>query len=187
MRKIIILLLCFSLLAPSVKQPVITIIPLGKVNKDVVLSVSKSISSFYGYKIQVSAEEALTNDLLAKSRTRYNASSILKKYSKHNRTILLTEKDIACSYKNNPEWGVLGLSYISGNVSIVSTFRLKKNVSYTTMLSRAEKISIHELGHSLGLSHCSDKTCLMQDACGKISTIDKCKKQFCKHCKDKLI
>lgn len=45
-------------------------------------------------------------------------------------------------------------------------------------LERLAKVTIHELGHLMGLDHCSEKDCLMSPSEGKIDLIDK-KRRFC--------
>ena len=43
----------------------------------------------------------------------------------------------------------------------------------TLFAERFSKVVIHELGHALGLSHCETPGCVMRDAEGKISTVDR--------------
>jgi archaemetzincin len=41
------------------------------------------------------------------------------------------------------------------------------------LYERVIKVSIHELGHNLGIPHCtSDRKCLMNDKKGKIKQVD---------------
>ena len=52
---------------------------------------------------------------------------------------------------------------------------------------RIVKVCIHELGHNLGLPHCkADDKCLMNDANGTISQVDKECMYFCDSCKKKI-
>ena len=37
---------------------------------------------------------------------------------------------------------------------------------------RFAKTAVHEIGHTLNLSHCETQGCLMEDATGKVSTTD---------------
>ena len=85
------------------------------------------------------------------------------------------------SYKY-ADWGIFGLGFMPGKSCIVSTFRLKEK----NFRSRFIKICCHELGHNFGLPHCSDKSCIMQDAAETIKTIDNVKLNLCNSCKKKI-
>ena len=97
MKKITILISVF-LLATSfvnIKPKIIYIQPLGDVNKEYIDYIKKSVENFYGYDCVVKSKLNLTNDILAGSKTRYEAGKILKKYNSKEDVLLLTEKDIA--------------------------------------------------------------------------------------------
>jgi archaemetzincin len=135
---------------------------------------------------------ALTNDLLAESRTRYEASKILMKFNSDKNLLIITERDIACrnEQRNISEWGVFGLGYRPGKTCVVSTFRLnRKNPTNSLQLfnERIAKVCLHEIGHNLGLDHCtSGSDCLMNDAHGLIKTVDNEKMILCSSCIKKL-
>ncbi len=42
--------------------------------------------------------------------------------------------------------------------------------------------TFHELGHTLGLSHCDSERCVMNDAHGSIRPVDATDGRFCDHC-----
>jgi len=107
----------------------------------------------------------------------------------------LTDKDISTTKYSNTstktikeptykyaDWGIFGLGFMPGKSCIVSTFRLKEK----NFRSRFIKICCHELGHNFGLPHCSDKSCIMQDAAETIKTIDNVKLNLCNSCKKKI-
>jgi archaemetzincin len=183
MKKILtplFILLSFSLNA----QKVINIQPLGDVNPDVINVIKLSIQKFYGYKCVVNPKVGFTKDILADSKTRYEASRILTKFNSKQNLLIITEKDIACKKGNSNEWGIFGLGYRPGVTCIISTFRIKRNVSKDIFNDRLIKISLHEIGHNLGLNHCKsgDYRCMMNDANGTIKAVDAEQIFFCKNC-----
>jgi len=189
--KNIIISLFFALISITNKAPqkIVYIQPLGYVDNNTIQIIKKSVESFYGFKCEIRKEISLTEDILASSKKRYEANKILSKYKSSENILLITEKDIAYHDKkrNVKEWGIIGLGYRPGTVCVVSTFRIKKNVSNVKFVERLRKVSLHEIGHNLGLDHCkNDIKCMMNDAKGKISQIDKEEFYFCKKCKNQI-
>ena len=187
-KKITILLLLFYLATSFViiKPKTIYIQPLGDVNKEYINYIKKSVENFYGYNCVVKPKLNLTNDILAGSKTRYEAGKILKKYNSNENVLLIIEKDIAHRKSSEfPEWGIFGLGYRPGSTCVISTFRLKKNVTEAKFLERLKKVALHEIGHNLGLEHCTNnKECLMNDAGGTVKQVDREKIWFCSKCWD---
>jgi archaemetzincin len=186
MKKIIILLVIFLLATSFVttKPKTIYIQPLGNVNQKYINYIKKSVENFYGYSCIIKPKLSLTNDILAGSKTRYEAGKILKKYNSKENVLLITEKDIAHRKSSKfPEYGIFGLGYRPGTTSVVSTFRLKKKVTKAKFLERLKKVTLHEIGHNLGLEHCTnDKNCMMTSASGTVKQVDIEKIWFCSKC-----
>ena len=166
----------------------INIQPLGDVSPEYINLVKKSVKSFYGYDCVVRPKKEITKDMLSRVTKRIDAEKALWNNLSFDHILIITEKDI-CYYKNKskPEYGIFGLASWPGKTCIISTCRLQKNVSYKKTLERLEKVALHEIGHNLGLDHCTNnKQCMMNDACGTIKQVDNEKVWFCEKCREQL-
>ena len=189
--------LCFSLILLvlvinlACSQPVpktIHIQPLGKVSPIYVQLVKESVKTFYGYDCVVKSRVEVTNAMLSRLKKRIDANKALRSNKTSENLLFITEGDI--SYNKdvaNPEWGILGLGLRPGKTAIISTFRLKKGVSQQKILERLKKVALHEIGHNLGLAHCTtNDRCMMTAAKGTVKQVDLMKVWLCEKFKQKL-
>jgi archaemetzincin len=85
---------------------------------------------------------------------------------------------------------VFGEAESPGKAAIVSLCRLKPEfygdqVNRTLFLERAAKEAIHETGHTFGLSHCPNSSCVMSFS-NTIHAVDGKKLEFCSKCSTRL-
>lgn len=168
----------------NVKAATIIIQPFQGIPKSQVKYVYDKLKTYIPHVV-LNKPMPLPKRAYYKPRNRYKADTlnlILKEKTNSGYvTIGLTNKDISTADGKNPDWGIMGLAYLPGKACTVSTFRLsKKNIN-----EQYFKVAIHELGHTQGLYHCPNKTCLMTAAEGKNNT-DK-ETGFCIKCKTFLI
>jgi archaemetzincin len=180
---------------PGTPKPakVIHILPLGAVHTGYINEIISAVRKFYGYDCIVLPPAEPTQDIMANSNTRYEASKILNKFNSRDYRLIITEQDIACANEERKvnEWGIFGLGYWPGTTCVVSTFRLRKTngklVSNALFMERLDKIVLHEIGHNLGLDHCTNNPqCMMNDACGTIKEVDQERMWFCDRCRKLL-
>lgn len=91
------------------------------------------------------------------------------------RILAMTQKDISTTNGKFKDWGIFGLGNMPGQAAVVSSFRLKRKAKGAKHLRRRiVNTTIHEVGHMLGLAHCTehDARCPMQDAQGSIANTD---------------
>lgn len=163
----------------EVKRTVI-ILPLGKVDNSILAQMKDSVLKYFPSVI-VAKAESMPSSAWYKPRGRYRADTLIYWMSKRalsNQVWLgFTSTDISTTKGGNLDSGIMGLGFCPGNACIVSSYRVRNK-------SNVYKIAIHELGHTLGLPHCSNTLCYMQDAKGKDITgrgkylCSKCSKLF---------
>ncbi len=125
-----------------------------------------------------------------KPRNRYRAPLLLDYlvgYNGYDKIIGITTKDISTTHNKIYDWGVMGLGFCPGKACVISTFRLK-TPDRLLFNERFIKVALHELGHTMGLVHCTfSKTCFMESAEGTIKSVDRETKLLCDNCKKLLI
>lgn len=172
---------------PEEKQ-IVFVQTMGKVNQDDLNLVVSTISDFYGFEVIVNGVFPLIDSLKVKNTNRYQANRVLSASNSMNvdldgKVLILTEYDICTDRKLNgvvhKNWGVFGLAGVGKQTTLISTYRMKNNHN-----NRLVKVTVHELGHTLGLHHCtSDDGCVMNDAKGKGSNLDGTQIKLCDNCK----
>lgn len=82
---------------------------------------------------------------------------------------------------------VFGEARLPGRVGIISTHRLKSQSpdDPDPLRDRVIKEAVHEIGHMLGLRHCSDSVCVMHFS-EHIQDTDHKHPEFCKSCQCQL-
>jgi len=165
------------------KTITILVQPFKDMNSETTRFVSNEIKKIYP-NIKILDAIDLPKESYYKERNRYRADSIIKYLSKNTTegfvTIGLTTKDISTTKGKIKDFGVMGLGFKPGKSCIASNFRLSKNNKNEQFF----KVAIHEIGHTQGLKHCSEKSCFMRDAEGKNPTDEEI--DFCNNCKNFL-
>lgn len=130
----------------KITNEVVSVKAIGIVDMTDIDDAVNIIESFYGYRCVVEYGVSLTSDMF------YNGSSdvlngeyLVEKLFSQNKTVYLIDKKL---YGKGTY--LRGIAAVNGNVVVV---RGEKSFLRETL--------IHELGHTLGLRHCSDLTCIM--------------------------
>jgi archaemetzincin len=203
----VFLIMVVLIIYPNFRYKVITeetfiaIQPFGEFSSKEAEMMQQEISEFYHVNVTLlKSIELPKNAYINIKSSRYRADTLIRFLRKnidrnYDFVIGLTDKDISTTKYSNrstktikeptykyADWGIFGLGFMPGKSCIVSTFRLKEK----NFRSRFIKICCHELGHNFGLPHCSDKSCIMQDAAETIKTIDNVKLNLCNSCKKKI-
>ncbi len=120
-------------------------------------------------------------------RAQYNVIAVMRELlgicpPNAARLLAVTEKDLFIPMLSF----VFGQAQLNGSIAIVSLARLRQEfyqlpASATLLLARALKESVHEMGHTFGLTHCLDKNCPMSLSTN-IQQVDAKGEIFCANC-----
>ncbi len=171
----------------------VCLVALGRLPLQQIALLKRQIEAFYHFEVTVLPTQPLPAQAYYKPRNRYKALGILEylvgiKPGDQDKIIGLTEKDISVKMKSHDDWGIMGLAWRGGPCCIISSFRLKRDYpSEVKFRERLTKVMLHEVGHTLGLEHCTKAlSCFMNDANGSIKTIDREKVELCAACRAKI-
>lgn len=169
----------------------VLIVPLGKLDSELIEDAQKGLEAAYHVKVEVGQARDVPKAAFYPPRNRYRAEKIaedLQELSKEGTKVLgLTSVDISTTKGEHKDWGVMGLAFLDGQGCVVSNYRIKGKGSERLYRKRWMKTVIHEVGHSLGLDHCtaSDK-CPMQEYEGSVRNTDRSDLVLCKSCRDQV-
>ncbi|GBD98488.1 peptidase family M54 [bacterium BMS3Abin07] len=167
----------------------IHIVSIGVFDKELIDWIGDNISQTFNARINVTNTHFPPCSHNIPKEGQYPASAFIE-YLKTipdgcNKVLGITDTDLSYPGLNY----VFGLSDPASQVSIISITRFKgKNgllSSRQRMIERAIKTTIHELGHTYGLSHCKDHRCVMFFSFNLLDT-DYKGKDFCPKCNREL-
>lgn len=186
MRLSIILLfiaVLFACTGPFANRRVIVVQPLGAFSKEEARAIARQIKSM-GATAVVKDNLPIPKSCYYMPRNRYRADSLIRflktRVGSDSIIVGVLNEDISTTKDGVADRGVMGLGYRPGNSCVVSSFRINRKKRSEQLY----KVVLHELGHTEGLDHCPEKTCLMRDAEGG-NPLDE-ENNFCNQCKAQL-
>lgn len=86
---------------------------------------------------------------------------------------------------------VFGEAQVGGRCAVVSSFRLREEyyglpADEELTAERLVKEAVHELGHTFGLRHCDDWTCVMHST-HAVERLDLKTAELCEHCRGRVL
>ncbi len=160
------------------------LIPSGDIDESILYNIIPNLEIIFRTNFYVHKDNfPLLSEAYDKKRDQYMAEIYLE-YIKaldlykndSNKLLVVTSVDLFSPMLNF----VFGMAEHPGKCAIVSMYRInsdrceKKN-------RRLQKEITHELGHTFGLSHCSDPKCVMSFSV-TIEDVDRKENVFCKNC-----
>ena len=175
---------------PPVGRRILYLQPLGDCQRPQQGSeaVERALSAFYDLQVRALPCVPLPIAAYYQPRHRYRAERLLDFLNRRMpadgwRILGLTATDISTTKGGVADWGILGLGEMPGKASVISSFRCKRKAHNSQhAIIRLAKVAVHEIGHTLGLPHCPTRGCLMEDAEGKVVTVDR-ERNFCARCR----
>ena len=151
--------------------------------------VAEALRDVYGEDVEMEFVDRLFDEtFLNPVRGQYDAWPIVQSYrdvrADDEYLLLITVKDLYAADLNY----IFGLAW--GGIAIVSTHRLAQEFyglepDRGLFVERLIKEAVHELGHLHGLTHCSDRRCVMAFS-NWIGDTDYKSYRLCHRCRRKL-
>ncbi len=186
--------------APVVEPPPrgpraqVKLVTFGDFPEDLATAIAQSLRAELQVEVARLPPMELPPDAYYPPRRRYRADTLLEHLRTHLegeppsvKVLGFTTVDISTSARGHFDWGVFGLGDLGGRASVISTFRLRRQARDAEHLRfRVVTVAIHEVGHTLGLSHCTEDRCAMNDAHGSIATVDQSTGHLGPECRHEL-
>ncbi len=170
----------------------IYLVPVGKIEEWILNTLEDHLKKTFGSQVERSEGLELPEEAYNPQRNQYFSSFILEKLRQAMKTTKL-QKVLAISDVDLYVEGlnfVFGEAELGGHFAIISLARLHQSFygfpeDKALFLERAKKEAVHELGHTLGLRHCPDSSCVMHFS-NSLQDTDRKRTSFCSRCQELL-
>ncbi len=166
---------------PSLVRARVHVVVIGEFPREWVDPIVRALENDLAVQVVIEPDAIpLPSSAYYAPRRRYKADRLLaflnarfEGQPREERVLGLTSRDISTHTERFADWGILGLADLHGRAAVVSSFRMQRRArSPEQSRWRMTTTAVHEVGHVLGLPHCTESRCLMRDAEGTMDTVD---------------
>jgi len=169
----------------------ITLRPLGEVNSDVVQELRERVNRVFHCPVDMKSGLRCMARTYNPRRRQYLSSGLLASLNgppreKDERTVGIVDVDLYIPRLSF----VFGQANVASGTALVSLCRLRQEYyglapDRALLIDRATKEIAHELGHTFGLEHFSDASCVMPFSTCLAATAHK-ELKFCNNCHPRM-
>lgn len=170
---------------------IISLVPVGEVVRGHLETLAEGLTARLGVTCSLHGQALDASAAFNPQRRQYASTEILKQLAPHLsadtwRVLGVTELDLFIPVLTF----VFGEAQLGGRAALVSLRRLRQEFygmppDPELLEARLLKESMHELGHTLGLHHCSAYRCAMSSS-HAVESIDLKEADFCARCRPAL-
>lgn len=165
----------------------VAVVTVGAVAAEVLAEIELCLGRHFGLESQRLAPLGEPEFAWEPARQQYSVIAIMRELLRFCppqavRLLALTEKDLFIPMLSF----VFGQAQLNGTLAIVSLARLRQEfyqlpANPSLLLARACKETVHEMGHTFGLTHCLERKCPMSLST-TIQQVDGKGENFCANC-----
>ena len=165
----------------------IVLIPIGSTRQNVADFLSFSLPEILHAPCRLLEEEIALEPFFSSDRQQYHSTEILRKLLPYaaaagQHVLGIMDEDLYIPILTF----VFGEAQLAGRCALMSGHRLHQEfyglpADESLYLHRCEKEAVHELGHTLGLTHCQNFECVMRYS-NSVADIDIKSNVFCPNC-----
>jgi archaemetzincin len=169
----------------------ITLISFGQFDKDILEKTCEVVRQEFYFSAMLKEGHLDLDEFYDSVRRQYNGNMLLK----HLDTMSFPDSLKILGLFNIDLFipiltFIFGQAFLGGRSGIASIYRLSNerygiSANKVTLLERFKKEVIHELGHTFGLIHCHNPSCVMRSST-YVEDIDQKKQFLCNSCRNKL-
>lgn len=181
----------------AISKKKIHITPIGNMDMEVLEELSKNIREIIDVDVMILPPIEEPEHAYNPSRNQFHSTEILSKLRKSVfqesrgkedvfRVLGVADLDLYVPGLNF----LFGEADLLGRAAIISLKRLRQEFyslrpDKKLFLERVIKEAVHQLGHTLGLGHCINRSCVMHFS-NKIEDTDRKEKDFCQRCQQHI-
>ena len=167
------------------------IVPVGHADESLALHrLSAALTRALGLRCAIADDRLDAAFAWDDGRNQYHSTRLLERltreYATGFRILGITALDLFVPVLSF----VFGEAQVNGLCAVVSTHRLREEIyglpaDPDLLLDRLTKEAVHELGHTFGLRHCDDWTCVMAST-SSVERLDIRTAAFCERCRPEV-